>query len=411
MAKKSRDNGFDDGMISREQQRGYQDGLLRMGAPKSKTPRRMAKLVVWTFVFLVPALLILSLVISDNNRSLNAELSKTLKTQYNPSFRVRYDSIGAEVISAWYNKQSPPIDVDSTVQWPAVSVGQLSQISGATKTDTTSTAGKAILNVTGVSFLKGSQVESKGAAGRYEERLEYYALVNGVPQIIGVTIAIPNLEDINSNPVLMSAPSIIGKPDAAQVANDPASTPVSALGSVTLSEATKSIINAWAKAWTEDDPSALKQSTQDPNTDSIYRGLGGGWTYVPNSIQIDWSAKSQDGGGNAVARVRWQMQTPATILPATDGKAPQSIPGAVQQQSMDILVGKYESGNPSVLAWGQVGTYSELKAQSNALTKEDAAKLAPATTNKGQQQQGGTNTTPSTTAPTSAATQSADPTN
>lgn len=376
MAKKSRDNGFDDGMISREQQRGYSEGLLKMGSPKSKTPKIMARLLFWGFMIIVPSLIILNLIISDNNRSLNAELNKTLETQYNPSFRVRYDNMGAEVINAWYNKQKPPIDVDAKVSWPSVSAGQLNQLSGTPKEDPNA-ANKAVLNVSGVSFLKGSQVESKGAVGRYEERLEYYALVNGVPQIIGVSIAIPNLDDINSAPILMSPPSIIGKPNTGQVSNDPAATPVQALGSVNLTEASKSILNVWAKAWTEDDPSSLKQTTQDPKNESIYRGLGGGWTYVANSVQIDWSALSEDGGGNAVARVRWQMQTPATVIPASDGRPAQTIPGAVQQQSMDVLIGKYESGNPAVLAWGQVGTYGDLKAEHNALSKEEAEKLSP----------------------------------
>ena len=378
MAKKSRDTKFDDGLVTREQDRAYGDALLQMAAPKSKTPRRMAKILVWGFVILMPLSLALGFIIADNNRSLNNELTKALTLQNNPGFKVRYDEIGAEVISAWYNKQKPPIDIDSKIQW---SEPLPSDLSGMKKdTASTSPVTSATLKVSGISFLKGSQIETRNAPGRYEERLEYYALLNGVPQIIGVTIAIPNLDDLNSSPVLVTAPSVIGKPSVSAVTDDKNSTPVEALGNVPVDKA-EDILNRWAKAWTEDDSAALKQATQDSNVDNTYRGLGGGWTYTPNSLTVQWSANAPDAGGNAVARVTWEMQTPSTVIPATTGADAQPeriIPGAKQKQTMDVLIGSYESGNPSVLAWGQAGTYLELKAQGNALTKEEAAKLTPA---------------------------------
>lgn len=377
MAKKSReDKKFDDGMISREQERAYAEGLLQMGAPRSKTPRRMARLLVWGFVILMPLSLLLSFAVAENNRSLNAELSKTLDAQYNPSFRVRYQNIGAEVISAWYKKENPPINVDGSVQWTSSPVKLTDP--AAPKTVTTDTT--AALKVTGVSFMRGSQIKTKGDANRYEERLEYYALVNGVPQIIGVTIAIPNLSDVNSVPVLVSAPSVIGKPNVSVVTGT--KSPSEVLGSASVENA-KPVLNTWAKAWTLDDASSLKATTQDPDKESVYRGLGGGWSYVDGSLSVQWSALAPDAGGNAVARVTWKMQTPSTtVAPATGDttKDPKIVPGAIQQQSMDVLIGKFDSGSPSVLAWGQAGTYMELKPLRNALSKEDAAKVAPAGT-------------------------------
>jgi len=377
MAKKSReDKTFDDGLTSREQGRAYSEALLQMGAPKSKTPRRMAKILVWGFVILMPLSLLLSFVISDNNRSLNAELSKTLEAQYNPSFRVRYDTIGAEVVNAWYNKENPPINVDSSIKWNSTSTAQLAGASASPSTTTSATT--ASLKVSGVSFLRGSQIKTKGDPNRYEERLEYYALINGVPQIIGVTIAIPNLSDINSTPVLVSAPSVIGNPEVSVVSDG--KSPSDALGAANVDGA-KAVLNTWAKAWTEDDASSLKATTQDASKDTIYRGLGGGWAYVDGSAAVQWSGLAPDGGGNAVARVTWSMKTPDTVIPAVTGdnsKPAQVIPGAVQQQSMDVLIGKFDSGSPSILAWGQAGTYLELKPQRNALTKEQAAKIAPA---------------------------------
>jgi hypothetical protein len=376
MAKKSRDTTFDDGMASREQDRAFSDGLLQMGAPKSKTPRLMARLLVWGFVILMPVSLILSFVVADNNRSLNTELSKTLETQYNPSFRVRYDNLGAEVISAWYNKQAAPINLDSNVVWVETAATKLS---GET-TNATVKPNTASLKLSGVSFLRGSQIESKGNAGRYEERLEYYVLINGVPQIVGVTIAIPNLEDISSLPVLVSAPSVIGKPNVGTITENTMKKPTDVLGPAVLTETAKvSLLNTWAKAWTEDDSAALKAATQDSNNDNTYRGLGGGWVYVPNSAKVEWSALAPDAGGNAVARVTWEMQTPTITVPPVTGASPQpaqTIVGAVQKQSMDVLIGKFDQGSPSMLAWGQVGTYMELKPLRNALTKEDAAKIA-----------------------------------
>lgn len=379
MAKKSRDTKFDDGLVSREQERAIGDALLQMGAPRSKAPRRMAKILVWGFVLLMPLSLALGFIIADNNRSLNNELTKALTLQNNPGFKVRYDDIGAEVISAWYNRQKPPIDIDSSIQWTEPTLADLSGDTSKASASTTP-ANTATLKVSGVSFLRGSQIETKGAPGRYEERLEYYALLNGVPQIIGVTIAIPVLDDINSTPVLLSAPSVIGKPTVSAITDNRAANPVDALGNAQLTDATNAVLNTWAKAWTEDDASTLKQTTQDSNVDNTYRGLGGGWTYTPNSLTVQWSALAPEAGGNAVARVSWEMQTPGITVPATTGADAQperKIAGAKQKQSMDVLIGKYDSGTPSVLAWGQVGTYLELKAQDNALTKEEAAKLAP----------------------------------
>lgn len=377
MAKKSQDTKFDDGLASRDQDKAYGEALLQMGAPKSKTPRRMAKLWFWGFLLLTPLLLGITLIVADNNRSLNAELSEMVKDEYNPSFKVRYETIGAEVVSAWYNKQNPPINVDASIQWSTASTGQLS---GATTKEATTTAGTGQLKVTGVSFLRGTLVSTGKDGKRYEERLEYYALINGVPQIIGVTIAIPDLKDITSTPVLVASPTVIGKPVVARIADDKESTPVPQLGAATLNEASKAALNTWAKAWTEDDSSALKATTQDASTDNVYRGLGGGWVYVPNSIEVKWSAIAPKAGGNAVARVTWQMQTPSTTIPATSANAqPQVIPGATQQQSMDVLIGKYEGGSPNILAWGQAGTYMELKPQANALKQEEAAKIPAGT--------------------------------
>jgi hypothetical protein len=379
MAKKSRDTKFDDGLTSREQDKAIGEALLQMGAPRSKAPRRMARILVWGFVLLMPLSLGLGFIIADNNRSLNNELTQALTLQNNPGFKVRYDDMGAEVISAWYNRQKPPIDIDSTIQWTEPLPANLSGENKTAASNTPATTGT--LKVSGISFLRGSQIETKGNPGRYEERLEYYVLLNGVPQIIGVTIAIPNLDDLNSTPVLLSAPSVIGKPTVSAISDDKLSTPVEALGNAQLTDAAKSVLNAWAEAWTEDNASALKQTTQDSNVDNIYRGLGGGWTYTPDSLTVQWSALAPEAGGNAVARVSWEMQTPGTVIPATTGENAQperKIPGAKQKQSMDVLIGKFETGTPSVLAWGQAGTYLELKAQANALSKEEAAKLAPA---------------------------------
>jgi hypothetical protein len=378
MAKKSReDTTFDDGLATREQGRAYGDALLQMGAPKSKTPRRVAQIMVWGFVFLMPISLILGFMLADANRSLNAQLTKTLETQYNPSFRVRYETLGTEVVSAWYNKQKSPINLDSSIQWAEPAPASLSGTKmPATETTTTT----ATLKLSGLVFLRGSSVPVVGNSGRYEERLEYYALINGVPQIIGITIAIPDLNDINSVPVLISPPSIIGKPVVSAISDDKATKPVEEYGAANLSDTTVAQLNRWATAWTEDDASALKAYTQDSSTDNVYRGLGGGWRYVPNSVSVQWSALAPAGGGNAVARIKWKMQTPSVTIPAVTGenaKPAQTIAGAVQEQQMDVLVGSYSSGSPSVLAWGQAGTYSELKAYENAITKKED--VAPAT--------------------------------
>lgn len=385
MGKKT-DTGFDDGLRTREQDRAYGEAIIQMGEPRSKRPRAAAKIIVWGSLSVLVVGMGASLALTNANRSLNVELSKTLETQYNPSFRVRFDSIGGEVINAWYAKQNPPIDVDSTVAWPtgtgtAASGKQLSAApKGTGQSDTANNASTAqTLTVSGVAFLRGSQIQDRGPGKRYTERLEYYALFNGVPQVVGVTIAIPDLDDLTSEPVLVAPPSIIGKPTTSSVQAKQENSPATTLGSAQFTDAATAAVNSWAKAWTEDDSAALKQATHDADAGNVYRGLGSGWVYVPGSAKVVWSALAPQAGGNAVARVTWDMQTPA-ITPQTGSASNQTqpIPGVTQTQTMDVLIGAYQSGSPSVLAWGQPGTYLELKAGYNAITKDSAATMAPA---------------------------------
>lgn len=378
MAKKSSQTGnssFDDGKVSRSRERDYKQGIYQMAQPVSRRPQILAKVVVWGSVILLLSFVVYNAIMANANRNLNSSLMDTVKAQYNPSFRVRYQSIGAEVIDAWYKGQPAPINVSAGLGWNTASTGT---ITGTSPVAPPADA-KSALTVTGIAFMRGSEAETKTAPGRFEERLEYYAMLNGVPYIVGVTIAIPDLSDTQSVPTLVSTPSIVSKTTLSADSADPLVDPTtkSKMVKANVSPQELSVIDTWAKAWTEDSPSALKSATADPQNANFYRGLGGGWAYVPSSAKVLWSAVSPDGGGNAIARVTWQMKTADIAVPAnpTTNAPATSLPGAVQTQTMDILVGKFDQGSPSVIAWGQPGTYQDLKPFMNAISKDASDKI------------------------------------
>lgn len=381
--KKSRqgsgDSSFDDGKVSRAQERAYKEGIYQMAQPVSRRPQFLAKVLVWGSVALTLSFVIYNAALANQNRGLNASLQETLTTQYNPTFKVRYADLGAEVINAWYSGKPAPINVANGLAWSTTAP---TVISGSAPVAAAADKKSNVLTVTGVAFAGGNQIETAGAPGRFEERLKYYALVNGVPYTIGVSIAIPKLNDLNSTPTLIAVPSIIERaafsPEKTDILVDPSGNPKMVKAGV--SPQALSVIDTWAKAWTEDSPSSLKSSTADPDNAHVYRGLGTGWSYVGGSASVAWSVVSADDTGNSVARVSWKMQTPDTTIPATAETPVQVIPGAVQTQTMDILIGKYAQGSPSVVAWGQVGTYPELKPYMNAIDAELAKTLDGPTT-------------------------------
>lgn len=402
----SSDSSFDNGKTSRAQDRAYKDGILQMGQPVSRRPQIMANLLVWGSVALIIIFVVYNAIMANTNRSLNSSLSDTLKTQYNPSFKVRYADLGAEVINAWYSGKPAPVNVADGLTWnssvPAAITGS-APVAAPNK--------GAALTVAGVAFSGGTEIESTTVPGRFEERLRYYALVNGVPYIIGVSIAIPNLDDINSVPTLIATPAILSKATISPDKTDKLIDPSAKMIKASISQQALSVVDTWAKAWTEDIPASLKSVTADPSPANTYRGLGGGWSYVPNSANISWSVVSPKDSSVAIARVTWQMRTPGTTIPDTSGNnlPPQVLPGATQTQTMDILVGKFNEGSPSVTAWGQAGTYPELKAYMNGISPKDAgtlqAPVAPAPSGNAATT---TPTAPATGKPSSAATTPAD---
>jgi hypothetical protein len=373
----SGNSSFDNGKISRAQERAYKDGILQMGQPASRRPQIMAKVLVWGSVALIVIFVIYNAIMANANRDLNSRLGETLTTQYNPSFKVRYADLGAEIINAWYGGKPSPVNVAEGIAWNSSVPATIPGSVAATPAAAAAAKGNSLV-VTGVAFSGGSEVESPVAEGRFEERLRYYALVNGVPHIIGVSIAIPQLDNLNSVPTLIAAPAIISKATISPENTDKLVDPSKELTKANVPESALSAVDRWAKAWTEDDPTLLKSVTADPDPTNTYRGLGGGWSYVPSTAKVVWAVVSTKDPKNAVARVTWDMRTPNTTIPTPDGSVtpPQVIPGAVQSQTMDIIISNVNAGSPGVVAWGQAGTYPDLKALMNAIAADEAKNLA-----------------------------------
>lgn len=107
-------------------------------------------------------------------------------------------------------------------------------------------------------------------------------------------------------------------------------------------------INKWAAAYAGADPAALKLATGDPDKDHVYIPLGGlkavGVEVVRSGVLLDGETESN----LMVVEIELSLDRkelnergqPYTSLPAT---------------RMDVLVSNWDTGSPTVVAWGTAG--------------------------------------------------------
>ena len=107
-------------------------------------------------------------------------------------------------------------------------------------------------------------------------------------------------------------------------------------------------INKWAAAYAGNDPAALKLATGDPDKDHVYIPLGG---LKAIGVEVSRAGVLLEGDGlsnKMVVEVELSLDRkelnergqPYTTLPAT---------------KMDVLVENWDTGSPTVVAWGAAG--------------------------------------------------------
>lgn len=301
---------------------------------------------------------------------------------YNPSYRVRYADLGKSVITTWYEGKPPIITLGDNVVWPSesssVTGGEVVSPYTPSEIDRlrllSESQGEPVneeinldpsLTVEDVAFLRGEIVDtsSEKKGNYYQENLIYTAIVGGVRYNVGLSIAISTLTLKDSEPVLVSVPTILAPddvtPDTGYVSKPPRA-------NAKISDAGVQQIAAWAKAYTANDASQLKQLTQDKSSENFYIGVPGGWRFVEDSTKIMWSVTNM---GHAVVQVEWQMKMQDTTFSSGDGEI--TIVGPTQTQRMEVIVEGYDTGLPAISAWGPVGSGLTLAPYDNAVPSSE----------------------------------------
>lgn len=352
----------------------YERGLIQMGKPRSRASARAAKILVWSVLIGLIGLNVLNLGVANANRQQGNSLEAMTTSAYNPSFKVRYDSLGAEVIKAWYDPaiSASPIALGAGITWPAngsTSTPADSGSSNATSATTTPSVNTGSIAVSSVAFIGGQQIKTPANGNAYQEDLSYSAYINGNYYRVSVTIGISDLSNPNVLPTLISPPTITSQ--VATVA-DPSAKPGEPVQwqKYDVQSGLTTQINAWARAWTTNDPVALKQVTGDGGG-SYYAGLTPGqWGYVDTSLSVLWAYTRPNEQNATVAEVQWSIKLPDTSNPDPQNSSNTiHVTGATQVQRMDLLIQDAGSGLPKIVAWGPTGTYGILAAGQNALTK------------------------------------------
>lgn len=375
-----KDNDFGPKGIDQGTSNDYLRGLTQMAKPRSRAGSRAAQLLVYTIMFLLIALNVLNFSIANGNRALGNDLRDQLSATYNPSFKVRYESLGAEIIKAWYNPsiQTSPIAIGAGITWPVSSAGSDASVpvdenesNDTTNTATVSSDRINPISVTSVAFLSGQQLKTPGKTpNAYQEQLTYSAYINGSYYQISITVGILDLSDSKQQPVLISSPTISSQIQIPIDTTNPAGVPTD-WQKFDAQDGLKTAVNSWAKSWSTNDSVALKQVTGDSSGDTYYAGLTpGSWEYLEITLQILWAYQRPNTASEIAVQVQWNVKLPDLTVPdPTNPQIDILLTGATQTQRMDLLVKDADSGLPKIIAWGPAGTYPALQDKQNVLTK------------------------------------------
>lgn len=324
-----------------------------------------------------------------------------------PAFKVRYASLGEEVIRAYYGGQTPVTNLLPDVEWPGLSA------SGANST--------ANVEVSGLQMIRGESVEGAFANDSFEddnqgifknpanEILEYTGVIDGRQYSFTVNLIVPDINDATKLPYL-AAPPNIEPMETLIVSRVEASRP--GIGSnaanyseMTLNDSSIARISEWASAYAQDDGEAMKLIAGDGNINARYQGLGG--YALVGTPSIRWSYEYVENPEDAesermiYARIAFTMETSVS---ANASGASSQVRGGQESnrfrpnQVVDLLLANYDEGTPDIVAWTSGGNWYRLEPRMNAIIVPDGEELPQGINGTGgQSPQNVTSTTTNTT--------------
>lgn len=290
---------------------------------------------------------------------------------YSPQFKSRYESLGKEVIRAYFAHDPAPVNVMGAASWPGESGG--SQQASADNV--------APMDVTGLALLNGYQfdaaIDEKGGnnSGKdffprpKNEILTFIGIVGDEQYQFTVNFLIPDTEDPMKLPYLAAPPTITPK-NVVTTSNVEADKPQSDGNNsreIELNQPSLATIEQWCLAWAGGDGDTLKRIAADGDQTHIYRGLGG--FEVAQAPSVVWAYLFEDGGKEQiVARIVFSISRPTSNTsqdnPNNSGNRNNNV--FATQQVMDVLLTDFEGGSPNLSAWGAGGTWNVLKPHMNA---------------------------------------------
>lgn len=139
----------------------------------------------------------------------------------------------------------------------------------------------------------------------------------------------------------------------------------------------KDVVNAWAKAYTGKDPSALTVLVGDPDTNHAYQPACVG-TF--KSASVDWliavdgegaPVKAKDGAapkyGAASLTIQFSPYPKKGDLNADEQRQASSVTSTM---SVGVLIADPSSGSARIVDWNAAGVVSKLRPYANAVSKE-----------------------------------------
>lgn len=315
----------------------------------------------------------------------------------NPSFQTRHQAIGRQVVINYLKGGYAPISYTKDVTWGTTSPLLDTNSNSTVSTDAASTQSEADdeattkkdaeqiqsssknITLTEVTFISGYQTDMyipNGDLDRHPEMvgakmevLQYYAVFNGQPVYINISLASP--QDINELPVLIATPTI-DVPKSIESFGNLRNEPLGRNSSVSLSKESQNQVNRWSKAWAQNDTATLKQIANDDNVQARYEGIGN-WNVDANSqVKVLWSYEktyATHSGKYLVARVQFDMYQNVKV---EDSEQPQRV---TNKQTMDIIIANNDSGLPSIVSWGPAGTWDDLEPYSVANVSKENEKM------------------------------------
>lgn len=321
---------------------GYGDSI-QMARPSAPIRRKRSatSIAIKTFVFLVLIQPFVWAPIVYMNHQTAERIAAAANSNASPSFKSRYDDLGALVAQSWLEGGQPVVDTVAGLTWPTTDKG-----TGIT--------------IVGVGYLGGTTTPLEGTSDLHES-LRYVAVADDGAQYT-VTIDMGILREGDTvRPVLFSAPFVEPRTSVSVVSG------TGVPGWATFTAGPQSAVHAraldWARAWTSNDSAALKAITGDTST-ARYEGLVSAepWRVVDSSLNIVWAVQ-RPSDGLVVVRVVWDIEVPASKGPGTgsaltseDSTDEVSTPGKTIRQSADLLVADATTGLPRIVAWGAPGT-------------------------------------------------------